>query len=649
MNKRSWIVGLMLWVLAATPVAMADEEKTAKDQAAAEEVQKADEQADQDQAEDLVKKMAELTLDHNVVPARMLNLPWAGKTRTLREVMEKLDQWSQKDEIGAVMLNITYFYLPLADVEELRQGIAKLKDEGKKVFVYLHVSSPEGYLLACAADEICLAPVGAVILPGFGYSFPFMQGHFQMRGLEYDVLTAGKYKYPGFVNQREPNKYFKDEFGALLDSWFEDYVNMVCQGRELKPDKVRKMVDQAVLKADQALQRGLADHVASLSDYRDRLLRREGMKPYEGDEVDWSQINSVQDVLNMMSREWQKEKERREAVGPKIAVLHARGPFIDVSLGPAYATMIICRDDMLKTIEEIRRNKSIKGVVLRIDSPGGSGYASSAIYHKLMELDQDKPLVVSMGRVAASAGYHIACPARMIFAQPTTITGSIGVLGIVRSAWSALNRADYNLAFMQRGARALLARGYRPLPKEDRAFIQKLIDNSYDDFIDDVARGRKMAREQVRELAGGRVYSGRDALKVGLIDRLGGLEDAVEAVREMAGIPAEAKLRLVHYPRMASLGEFVAGFGGTGTPLSDMSADTEDNGLINMLGLAEATAGPLSWEKQLELLSQTVKPLYWMPAPDLRYVWSSGAASPGGAAYWNEPAPGQVKELILSP
>jgi len=412
---------------------------------------------------------------------------------------------------------------------------------------------------------------------------------------------------------------------------------------------VHKMIDRAVLKADQAVQRGIVDHVASLGDYRDRLLRREGMKEYKGDETDWSQINSIQDVLNMMSREWQKEKERREAVGPKIAVLHARGPFIDVSLGPAYATMIICRDDMLKTIEEIRRNKSIKGVVLRIDSPGGSGYASSAIYHKLMELDEDKPLVVSMGRLAASAGYHIACPARMIFAQPTTITGSIGVLGIVRSAWSALNRADYNLAFMQRGARALLAEGYRPLPKEDRAFVQKLIDNSYDDFIDDVARGRKMAREQVRELAGGRVYSGRDALKVGLVDRLGGLEDAVEAVRELAKIPAGAKLRLVHYPRMASLGEFVAGYGGAGMPLGDMTAEAKNDGFMNMVGLAELPARPLSLEKQLELLSQTVKPLYWMPAPDLRDMWSAEAAFPGSMTIWNEPAPGQVKELILSP
>ena len=237
----------------------------------------------------------------------------------------------------------------------------------------------------------------------------------------------------------------------------------------------------------------------------------------------------------------------------------------------------------------------------------------------------------------------------MIFAQPTTITGSIGVLGIVRSAWSALNRADYNLAFMQRVARALLAEGYRPLPKEDRAFVQKLIDNSYDDFIDDVARGRKMAREQVRELAGGRVYSGRDALEVGLIDRLGGLEDAVEAVREMAGIPAEAKLRLVHYPRMASLGEFVAGYGGAGMPLGDMTAHAENNGFMNVVELAEAPPRPLSWEKQLELLSQSIKPLYWMPAPDLRYVWSSGAAFPGRATNCNEPAPAQVKELILSP
>ena len=648
MNSRRWTVWMMLGALAAVPVALAGEEKADQDEEAAkEEVEKADEAAKKDKTEELVKKMAELTLDHNVVTARALNIAWSGKTKTLREVMETLEEWSEKEEIGAVMLNITDCYLSMPDVQELRQGIAKLKEKDKKVFAYCQ-AGPAGYLLACAADEICIAPTGDVILPGLGAVIPFMQGYYQMIGLEYEVITAGKYKYPGIINRREPDKYFKEEIGALLDSWFDEYVNIIAESRKLDREKVLGIIDQALLDADEAVQRGLVDHQAYLTEYRDRVLRRERMKKYKDYETDWSQINSLQDILNMMSREWQKEKERREAVGPKIAVLNARGVIIDVSLGPAFATMLICRDDFIKTIEEIRKNKSIKGVVLRIDSPGGSGYASDAIWRKLVELDQEKPLVVSMGRVAGSGGYYIAVPGRLIFAQPTTITGSIGVLGIFRSAWSAMNRTDFNLIFMKRGARALLGSGYRPLPKKDRAFIQKYMDDFYDVFIDRVARGRKMAREQVRDIAEGRVYTGRDALEIGLVDRLGGLDDAVEAVREMANIPPSAKLRLVQYPRMSSLGEFVAGFG-PGASVGGLNADGALGTFMNMFQTADVPPKPLTFEKQLKLFSQTARPLCWMGLPDLHQVWHPDGVPLGSVSPWNEPTPAQVKELILSP
>ena len=630
------------------PGALADEEKAAKEEEAVkEEVNKADEAAPKDKTEELVKKMAELTLDHNVVPAKTLNIAWSGKTKTMRQVMEKLEEWGEEDEIGAVLLNVTDCSLSISDVQELHQGVARLKEQDKKVFAYCQ-AGPMGYLLACAADEICVAPAGDVILPGFGLAIPFMQGYYQMIGLEYDVITAGKYKYPGIVNRREPDKYFKQEFGALLDSWFDEYVNIVVQNRKLDREKVLAIIDQALLEADEAVQRGMVDHLAYLDEYRDRVLRRERMKKYKDYETDWSQINSLQDILNMMSREWQKEKERREAVGPKIAVLNARGPIIDVNLGPAFATMVICRDDFIKTIEEIRKNKSIKGVVMRIDSPGGSGYASDAIWQKLVELDQEKPLVVSMGRVAGSGGYYLAVPGRLIFAQPTTITGSIGVLGIFRSAWSAMNRADFNLTFMKRGARALLGNGYRPLPKKDRAFIQKYMNDFYEVFIDRVARGRKMAREQVKDVAEGRIYSGQDALKIGLVDRLGGLDDAVEAVREMANIPPSAKLRLVHYPRMSSLGEFVAGIG-PGMAGGGLSADAGIGRLVQALQMGHAPAKSLSFEKQLQLFSQTVKPLCWMGLPDLHQMWHPDNMPLGSISPWTEPTPAQVKQLILSP
>ena len=168
MNTRRWTIWLMLCAFVTIPVALADEEKAAKEEEAVkEEVNKADEAAPKDKTEELVKKMAELTLDHNVVPAKTLNIAWSGKTKTLRQVMEKLEEWGEEDEIGAVLLNVTDCSLSISDVQELHQGVARLKEQDKKVFAYCQ-AGPMGYLLACAADEICVAPAGDVILPGFG-------------------------------------------------------------------------------------------------------------------------------------------------------------------------------------------------------------------------------------------------------------------------------------------------------------------------------------------------------------------------------------------------------------------------------------------------------------------------------------------------
>lgn len=654
MNRSRWTLWLALLAFGAAPAVWADEpEAPAEDEAAAETVEQEDEQAGAEPAVETeeaeqVKMLAELILDHNVISARLLNIPWSGRTRTFQEIRNKINAWADQDEIGAVMLNITNFYLPLPEIEELREGIDRLKKAGKKVYAHLNLCGPEGYLLACAADQICIAPSGVVVLPGIGRAFPFMQGHYQMLGVEYDVITAGKYKYPGFLNQRGPNDFFLEEIGTMFDSWFEDYIKMVAEGRGITPEHVREFIDQAAVRGADAIYLDLVDHQAFPHEYRDRILRRTGMKLRQDELIDWSQINSVQDMLNLMSRGWDRQKQAHKAIGPKIAVVTARGPFIDISLGPAFANLAICRDDFIQTLEEIRRDKSIRGLVVRIDSPGGSGYCSRAIYQKLMEIDAVTPVVVSMGRVAASAGYHMACPARLIFAEPTTITASIGVLGILPSNWSALNRADFNMYSLERGARSMIMSGYRPLSSEDRAFVQDVINKSYDDFIDDVARGRGMAREQVRQLAGGRVYTGRDAIELGLVDRLGGVEDAIQAVRRLAGISGGTKVRIVHYPRFASLGEFIAD-AGTAVMLLGLQGQQNADPLSRMIQLAEMPAEPLSVERQIKLLSQGPEPLYWMPLPDLHRMWHPYHESFGGLRLLQGPTPAMIRDVLATP
>ncbi len=551
-----------------------------------------------------IKKLIEVKIDQNVIAARAINIPLPGKTRTVRDMMTRFEKWGKDDEIGAVLLNLDGVNLSIPDVEELRSGVLELRKNGKKVVSFLNSGDPNDYLLACATDEIAAAPTGSLIIPGLGRLFPYMRGMYQMQGLEFEVITAGRFKYPGFMTQREPNKYFHEEFNAILDSWFGDYVKMIADGRKISEKAVKDAINLALMSAPEAKNRGLIDSIAYYDEYSDRVAKRHKYKKTGEFESDFSKITSVQDLLTAWQKKVKEAQESYKEVGPKIAILNARGPIIDVSLGSSYSSMLIMRDEFVKTIEEIRKNKTIRAVVLRIDSPGGSGYASDIIWRKLRQLDEEKPVVVSMGSVAGSGGYYIACPGRLIYAEPTTITGSIGVLGIFQNQASALSRSDIQIDEMKRGNRATLGAGHRGLPTEDHDLIQKYMLDFYEIFLDRVASTRKMPKNEVRKIAEGRIYTGRQAIDIGLVDRLGGLKDAIAAVREMADIPPSAEVKLVEYPRPASIGELFESFAGMGA-MTDVAMKSQ---------LAVPT---ISFDTQLRFFSQRVQPLCWMAMPEL--------------------------------
>ncbi len=516
-----------------------------KDDERAPDRAKADEKGKEKKASP-IKRLVEIRLDEFLVPARAINVPLPGKVRTSQELLDRLEKLSKDDETGALLLNLDGLTLTIPDVEELRSGIAKFRKSGKKVSSFLNSGDQVDFLLACGTDEIAIAPCGMLAIPGIGRVFPFMRGMYQLQGIEFEVITAGRFKYPGFVNRREPDKYFLEEFNEILDGWYGECVKMIADGRKLSSERVKKVINQALFSPEEAKNNGLVDTIAYYDEYRDRILRRDKLKKGREGESDWAQITSLQDLLTEVTRRMKEAQESYRAVGPKIAVLHARGPIIDANLGAGYASSIVMRDEFVKSIEEIRKNKTIRAVVLRIDSPGGSAYASDVIWRKLRELDEEKPLVVSMGTVAGSGGYYIACPGRLIYAEPTTLTGSIGVIGILANQASALNRRDINIEEIKRGERSLLGSGHRDLKPEDRKVIQDYILKTYEQFLDRVAATRKIPKDQLRKIAEGRVYTGRQAVDVGLVDRLGALMDAVDAVRDMADIPPSAEIKLVH-------------------------------------------------------------------------------------------------------
>lgn len=585
-----------------TTLVRADSEDSKKKKLAEEKVEKKKEKK-----VDPIKKLVEIKIDPFLVSARAINVPLPGRVKTSRELLERFEKLGEDESVGALLLNLDGLYLSLPDIEEIRAGLNAFRETGKEVKAFLNSGDPNSYLLACAADEIAIAPSGSLALPGLGRLFPYMRGMYQAQGLEFEVITAGQFKYPGFINRREPDKYFLEEFSEILDSWFEDYVQMIADGRKFSPEKTKEIIDSALFDAEEAKNNDLVDVISYYDDYRARILRRGKFKKSRDFESDLSKITSLQDFFSLMTKELEKAKKSYRAVGPKIAVLHARGPIVDMNLGGSFATSMIMRDQFVKSIEEIRKNKTIQAVVLHVDSPGGSAYASDIIWRNLKELDEEKPLVVSMGNVAGSGGYYIACPGRLIFAEPTTITGSIGVLAILANQASAINRMDVNLYEMKRGERSLLGSAHRDLKPEDRKLIQEYILKTYDQFLDRVAEGRKIPKKEVRKIAGGRIYTGRQALDIGLVDRLGGLKDAIAAVREMANIPPSAEIKLVHYPRPSSLFELAENFIGLST-------------MMNMAALAQMPAPSITFDKQLRFFARQPKPLCWMAMPSFNQL-----------------------------
>ena len=619
--KNRWSL-LLLLLLVSGPLATAgwaaadEDEKPAsavKETSADDEDEGDDDQDSKKRKKSRIPGLVELRLDEKLISARAINLPIPGSTRTVQDLLDRLDEYAEDDKVGGILMDVGSLGLGLSDVEELRDAIGRVKKAGKKVMAFLNAGGPNAYLLACTADEIAMAPTGSVMLPGIGNVFPFQKGFFLMQGIEFQVLTAGKFKYPGFMNRREPDEYFNEEFGTLFDSMFDDYVDMIAEGRDLERDKVLEIIDKAIFKAAAAQQHGLVDTLVYYDEYRDRVLKREKMKKHRDRSDGLEDLQSIQDIMEWMNDQMQAEAEARKAVGPKIAVLHARGPIVDINLGAAVASQMICRDDFVEEVEKLRKNKSIKAVVLRIDSPGGSGYASDIIWRHLRKLDAEKPVVVSMGTVAGSGGYYIACPARKIFAQPTTITGSIGVLTILQSQRSALNRRDIEMAEIRRGKWANTGSPHRALNKEEQAMLQQHLDDFYDIFIDRVATGRKRPESEIRKVAEGRVWTGRDALEIGLVDELGGLDDAIQSARKMANIPESAELKILHYPRPGSLGELFESLG----PMATMPA-------VETLLRGSKPAG-VSFEQQLTMFSQRFQPLCWMAMP----VFSSPAPTVG--------------------
>ncbi|MDD2199131.1 MAG: signal peptide peptidase SppA [Bacteroidales bacterium] len=451
----------------------------------------------------------------------------SNKALGLNDILKTLTKAKDDENIKGIFLDLDYVQAGMATVEEIRNKLVEFKESGKFIICYASVYTQKSYYLASVADKIYLNPVGSMDWKGMYSQVMFFKGALDKLEIEAQIFRHGKFKsaIEPFITDKmsEANK---EQTLVYTQSLWNRILSGVSDSRGISVDLLNQYADSlAIRKADDALRLGFVDALK----YRDEVLdelRAEAENDDDKDDFDF--IVKIDKYFKVPIEKEKKKKLPKD----RIAVIFAEGNIVDGKGG----TGKIGGDAMSYEIRKARLDEDVKAIVLRVNSPGGSGLASEIIWRELEEAGKTKPIVVSMGNLAASGGYYISCNSDYIFAQPNTLTGSIGVFGMIPNMQGFLNnKLRITTDGVGTNANSSMGDISRPFNEFEKQNIQFMIEDFYDTFIGRVADGRKMTKEDVDEIGQGRVWSGENALGIGLVDEIGGLDDAVKKAVELAG------------------------------------------------------------------------------------------------------------------
>jgi protease-4 len=493
-----------------------------------------------------------------VEPDDVVGQVFGRDVNTVRGFVEALRRASRDDRVRAVLLMPSTLNLPYwGKVQEMRDAIVAFRKSGKHVTAFLEFGGDREYYLASAADRVFLMPTSSLDLTGVASYEMFLRGTLDKIGVYPDFVHIGDYKTaPNQLTQKGFTPAHREMAQSLNRDMYEQLVAGIAEGRKKGEDEVRSLLDKGPFVANDALAAGLVDELAYEDELDDRvpeLGAENAMHRIEGD--DYQRIRPQSVGLRSRSR---------------IAVLYVVGTIVSGKSGfDAVNGSVVGSETIVDQIRKIRDDDSIKAIVLRVDSPGGSSVASDVIWRELTITREEKPgrpIVTSMSDLAASGGYYIAMPAEAIVAQPGTLTGSIGIFGGKIVIGGALDKVGVATEAVTSGANADIYSPFAPFTPAQRAKVASFMEDFYKNFLKKVADSRKSTPEAIHSVAQGRVWTGRQALKHGLVDALGGLDAAVALAKEKARIPANEEVQLVVYPERRSLLDALSEqFGAVGT------------------------------------------------------------------------------------
>lgn len=479
----------------------------------------------------------------------------------LDKVLESLDKASRDPNVAGIYLDLPVVNAGMASMEEIRSALLKFKKTGKFIVAYADVYAQGGYYLASVADKVWMNPEGMLDMRGLSTSIPFFKGALEKLEVKPEIIRHGKFKSavePFLLDKMSDEN--RAQTAAYVDDLWSHYLTMIGTSRKIPFDSLKSYASNFKIRmAEDAVTLGLIDTLAYKDVFLQNLCDRTGKEEIEDLEmVSLSKYDGFADP-----------GPEKEPTRDKIAIVYAAG---DIVSGEG-ETDEIGSERFSSVIRKIRNDKKVKAVVLRVNSPGGDALASDIIWRELELCRKVKPVIVSMGDVAASGGYYISCNADSIFAQPNTITGSIGVFGLMFNAQDMLrNKLGVTIDTYNTGNYADLGSMTRPMTDSERAIMQSFVEQTYGTFTGRVADGRSMSVADVDSIGQGRVWSGMDALQLGLVDALGGIDDAVAAAAKKAGLK---NYRIAKYPEMKSTFESI---------MEDLSSQSTSKALEATLG-----------------------------------------------------------------
>jgi protease-4 len=481
-----------------------------------------------------------------------------NKEPGLNDILAALRQASADKRIKGMYLELSPgFSSGFSTLQEIRDALLSFRDSGKFIVAYADFLSEPGYFLASAADKIFMNPAGEMLFNGLYADVWFYKGALEKLGVEVQVFKHGKFKSavePYLLDRLSPENRVQME--RYVSSIYRTLLDQISSGRDIPVKELDEIASELKIQK-----------VEDAVSYRmiDGLLHESEVFAYLNEKIEEEKDNKLPFVR---LAEYSKANPSEKNIGSeRIAVLYATGAIQSTGGGEG----VMNAEEMIRSLREIRKDTKTKALVLRVNSPGGSALASDRIYHELLLVREKMPVIVSMGDVAASGGYFIACAGDTILAQKNTITGSIGVFGLLPNMSRLLNdKLGITVDGVKTGKYADLGRVDRPVSPQEREIIQKMVDRTYTDFVDKVAKSRKKDFASIDSIAEGRVWTGEDALSYGLVDLIGGMETAVRLAAEKSGLE---KYRVVEYPAQKNPFENLFGDMKTGIRESLMKED----------------------------------------------------------------------------